>query len=109
MPVRLYLLQRLSALVMAPLVVVHLVVIIIAVRSGLDAESLLSRTRGCLVWALVYGSFVIAVSVHAAIGIRTVLSEWLRIRGILLEAALWSMGCGLLALGLRAVYAVTVP
>jgi fumarate reductase subunit C len=109
MPVRLYLLQRLSALVMAPLVVVHLVVIIIAVRSGLDAESLLSRTRGSLVWALVYGSFVIAVSVHAAIGIRTVLSEWLRIRGILLEAAMWSMGCGLLALGLRAVYAVTVP
>ena len=109
MPVRLYMLQRLSALVMAPLVVVHLVVIIFAVRSGLDAESLLTRTRGSVVWALVYGTFVVAVSIHAAIGMRAVLSEWLRVRGILLDTAMWIIGCGLLILGLRAVYAVTVP
>ncbi len=108
MPIRLYMLQRLSALVMAPLVLVHLAVIIIAVRSGLDAETLLGRTRGSLVWGLVYGTFVVAVSIHAAIGLRTVLDEWAHIRGKALDAAMWAIGLGLLGLGSRAVYAVTV-
>jgi fumarate reductase subunit C len=109
MPVRLYLLQRLSALIMAPLVVVHLVVMIVAVQNGLDAESILSRTRGSVVWGVVYGTFVVAVSVHAAIGLRTVLHEWLRWKGMLLEVSMWLIGCTLLVLGMRAVFAVTLP
>lgn len=108
MPLRLYLLQRLSALVMAPLVLVHLGVIIYAVRSGLDAEALLGRTRGSVVWGLVYGTFALAVSIHAAIGLRTVLHEWLRLKGTVLEAVTWVVGIGLLALGIRAVLAVTL-
>ena len=107
MPVRLYLVQRLSALIMAPLVLVHLVVMIYAVRSGLDAETLLARTRGSVAWTLVYGTFVLAVAIHAAIGLRTILNEWLRVKGLALELAMWAIGCTLLALGMRAVYAVT--
>ncbi len=108
MPLRLYLLQRLSALVMAPLVLVHLGVIIYAVRSGLDAETLLGRTRGSVAWGLVYGSFVLAVSIHAAIGLRTVLHEWLQLKGPPLAAVTWALGLGLLFLGFRAVFAVTL-
>ncbi len=93
---------------MAPLVLVHLGVILYATRSGLDAESLLGRTRGSLLWGLIYGSFVVAVSIHAAIGLRTVLQEWLRIKGALLEGVAWGLGIGLLTLGLRAVFAVTL-
>ena len=108
MPLGLYLLQRLSALVMAPLVLVHLGVIIYAVRSGLDAEALLGRTRGSVAWGLVYGSFVLAVSIHAAIGLRTVLHEWLQLKGPPLAAVTWALGLGLLFLGFRAVFAVTL-
>ena len=108
MPLGLYLLQRLSALVMAPLVLVHLGVIIYAVRSGLDAEALLGRTRGSVAWGLVYGSFVLAVSIHAAIGLRTVLHEWLQLKGPPLAGVTWALGLGLLFLGFRAVFAVTL-
>ena len=46
--VRLYLAQRLSAMVMAPLVLGHLAVMIYAVRGGLSAEEVLSRTQGSI-------------------------------------------------------------
>lgn len=108
MPVRLYLLQRLSALVMAPLVLLHLGVMIYAVRSGLDAESILGRTRGSVLWGGIYGSFVIAVAMHAAIGMRTIAHEWLGLKGGALAAVMWSTGGVLLLLGLRAVYAVVM-
>ena len=52
---RLYLLQRLSAMVMAPLVILHLGVMIVAIQGGLDSAEILSRTRGSLWWGSVYG------------------------------------------------------
>lgn len=106
MNVYLSLAQRLSALVMAPLVVIHLVVMVIAVQNGLSAEEILGRTRGSLLWGSVYGLFVLAVSIHAAIGLRTILTETL---GLGRRAQLWLMhgvGLALLLLGGRAVYAV---
>ncbi len=106
MPVRLYLLQRMSALIMAPLVLIHLGVILYAVRSGLDAETLLERTKGSWLWGGIYGSFVVAVAVHAAIGLRTVLHEWLRWQGLVLNLATWGIAISLLVLGFRAVFAV---
>ena len=108
MPIKLYLLQRLSALVMAPLVLVHLVVIIYAVRNGLSASAILERTQGSLVWFAVYGSFVIALALHAAIGLRVVASEWLSLRGVALELVMWVSGILLAALGGRAVFAVVL-
>jgi len=104
--VRLYLVQRISALLMAPLVLLHLGVIIYAVQGGLDAAEILSRTRGSVVWGAVYGLFVVVVSVHAAIGLRVIACEWLKIRGTALELFTWIAVCALLVLGGRAVFAV---
>lgn len=104
--VRLYLAQRISALIMAPLVLVHLLVIIYAIQGGLDAAEILSRTKGSIVWGVLYGSFVLAVSVHAAIGLRVVVHEWLRLKGMALEIFTWVVGFGLVLLGGRAVFAV---
>ena len=59
--IRLYLAQRLSAMVMAPLVLVHLAVMIYATQGGLDAAEILSRTQGSFFWGGLYGLFVLAV------------------------------------------------
>ncbi|MCP4388811.1 MAG: succinate dehydrogenase [Gammaproteobacteria bacterium] len=103
---RLYLAQRISAAIMAPLVLVHLGVMIYAIQGGLSADEILARTRGSLLWGSFYGLLVIAVAVHAAIGLRNILSEWLRLRGPLLSAVCWIFGLGLWAAGWRAVAAV---
>ena len=106
MNVRLALAQRLSALVMAPLVVVHLGVMVVAVQNGLSAEEILSRTRGSVLWGTVYGLFVLAVSVHAAIGLRTILAETFGLGPRAQGALMHAIGLALLLLGGRAVYAV---
>ena len=108
MNVRLYLWQRLTAALMVPLVLVHVAVIFYATRKGLTAADILARTRGSLTWASFYGLFVVAVAVHASIGVRTVLSEWspLRDRAAGIFATLF--GFALLVLGLRAVAAVVL-
>ena len=98
--------QRASAMVLAPLVLLHLGVILYAVRDGLSAEEILSRTEGSLFWGAVYGLFVLAAAVHAPIGLRGVLREWGRWRGAGLDIAMALFGLLLLALGLRAVMAV---
>ena len=46
MNVRLYVWQRATAAVMAPLVLVHIAVIFYATRQGLTAADILSRTHG---------------------------------------------------------------
>lgn len=104
---RLYMAQRLSALVMAPLVVGHIAVMVYAIGGGLTVAEILGRTQGSVAWFLFYGLFVAAVSVHAAIGLRTVLHEWGGLRGRLRDAAALLIGAGLLLMGARAVWAVT--
>ena len=106
MSVWLYLAQRLSAIVMAPLVIGHIILMIVAVQNGLTAGEILGRTRGSWFWAAYYGLFVAAVSVHAAIGLRTIASETFRWRGPSLNLAMGGVGALLLALGGRAVFAV---
>ena len=81
MEARLYMLQRLSALVMVPLVLGHIAVMIHAVQGGVSAGEMLERTQDSVAWALFYGTFVVAVSVHGAIGLRNILIEWGGIRG----------------------------
>lgn len=103
----LYMAQRLSALVMAPFVIVHIGVMIYAIQGGLSAAEILGRTQGSAFWFAFYGMFVIAVSVHAAIGLRTILGEWAGLRGGLRDAVSAVIGLGLLALGAQAVWAVT--
>ncbi len=104
--VHLSLLQRLTAMVMAPLVLGHLAVIIYAIQGGLTAAEILSRTRGSLAWGLFYGLFVLAVSIHAAIGFRAIAEEWFKLKGAALQMATLAIGFGLLVFGARAVYAV---
>lgn len=107
MTLRLYMAQRISALVMAPLVLMHIAVMIYAIQGGLSAAEILSRTQGSVLWFLFYGTFVVAVSIHAAIGLRTVLSEWAGLRGGLLNGVAWAILALLLILGMQAVYGVT--
>lgn len=104
---RLYLLQRLSALVMIPLVLGHVATMIYAVQGGLSAAEILGRTRGSIFWSAFYGVFVLAVSVHASIGIRVIVSEALGLGGAGLRWFTWGVFSVLLLLGARAVYAVT--
>ena len=108
MNVRLYLAQRLSAVIMIPLVLGHLILMIAAIRSGLTAAEILGRTRGSAFWAAYYGLFVLAVSVHAAIGLRNIAAETFRWRGAGLDLATLAFGALLIALGGRAVFAVIV-
>jgi fumarate reductase subunit C len=103
---RLYALQRLTALVMAPLVLVHLGLVIYAVRGGLTAGEILGRTEGNVGWALFYGLFVAAAAIHAPIGLRNVLREWTGLPRRRIDLAMLAFGVVLLALGLRAVVGV---
>jgi fumarate reductase subunit C len=109
MTLRLYVWQRLTAALMVPLVLGHVAVIFYATRRGFSAADILGRTRGSVAWAAFYGTFVVAVAIHAAIGVRNVVVEWSRIgdRHAGIFATLF--GCCLLLLGLRAVAAVVLP
>ena len=98
--------QRATAVVLAICVLVHLATIVYAVRGGLSAGEILARTRGSLAWASFYAIFVVAVSVHGAIGLRTVAAEWLGFRGEAAEVAMTVVGIVLTIMGLRAVVAV---
>jgi fumarate reductase subunit C len=104
---KLYLLQRLTALIMAPLVVGHIAVMIYAIQGGLSAAEILGRTQGSFGWALFYGGFAATVSVHAAIGLRVIVHETLKIKGAALSALTWIAFLGLFYMGARAVWAVT--
>jgi fumarate reductase subunit C len=104
---RLYILQRLTALVMVPLVLGHLGVIVYATRSGLSAEAILGRTQGSLFWAGFYGLFVVAAAIHGTIGLRTVLAEMAGWRGRGLDLVVTVFGLLVLGLGIRAVAIVT--
>ncbi len=106
MNARAYFWQRLTALVMAPLVLVHLGVMVYAIHDGLTAAEILGRTRGSVMWAAFYGAFVLAAAGHSAIGLRTVLGEWVGMRGAARSWTALGFGIVLAVLGLRAVYAV---
>ena len=104
----LWLAQRASAAVLALCVSVHLVTIVYAVRGGLTAAAIFSRTRGSIGWLAFYMVFVLAVAVHAPIGLRPVLTEWLGWRGRSREAFVLAFGVLLAWMGTRAVLAVFV-
>ncbi len=98
--------QRLSAVVLLFSASAHIVTILYAVRGGLTAGEVLDRTRGNVWLFALYAIFVVAVSVHAPIGLRSVMREWTRLRGRSLDFAALGIALLLLVLGLRAVLAV---
>jgi fumarate reductase subunit C len=99
----LWIAQRLSAAVLALCVAVHLVTVVLAVRGGLSAAEILGRTKGSLPWLLFYGTFVVAVAIHAPVGMRSILREHTGWRGSSLEMAMVGIGLMLLILGWRSL------
>jgi fumarate reductase subunit C len=104
--VKLWIAQRVSAAVLALCVVVHLATIIYAVQGGLSAAEILARTRGNAAWFAFYSLFVLAVSVHAPIGLRAILIEWLRWRSRARDAVLLLFAATLAWMGMSAVVSV---
>lgn len=102
----LWIAQRASAAVLAICVTVHLATIIYAVQGGLSAAEILARTRGNAAWLAFYAVFVLAVTVHAPIGLRSVLIEWLGWRGRSRDVFLLGFAVLLGWMGLRAAIGV---
>ena len=102
----LWIAQRTTAAILAVCVVVHLATIIYAVQGGLSAAEILGRTRGNAGWLAFYSVFVLAAAIHAPIGLRAVLGEWLHWRGTSREVFLLLFSLLLLVIGMRAVLAV---
>jgi fumarate reductase subunit C len=102
----LWLAQRASAAVLALCIVVHLATMIYAVRGGLSAAEILGRTQGSYGWFAFYTVFVLAVSVHAPIGLRTVIAETFGWRGAALDVFALALGIVSLLAGMRAVLGV---
>lgn len=98
--------QRISAMVLALCVLVHLVTILYAMRGGLSAAEILARTRGNTAFALFYVVFVLSVVVHAPIGLARIAEEWLNWRGRSLQVSLAAVAVLLTATGLQAVWGV---
>jgi fumarate reductase subunit C len=108
MNIRLYIWQRGTAALLAPMILVHLAVIFYATRQGLSAAEILGRTRGSLAWGSFYGAFVVAAAIHAAIGIGNILSEWTPMGDKTARGLSLLFGLFLFVVGMRAVFAVVL-
>ena len=102
----LFIAQRASAALLALCVVVHLATVTYAIRGGLSAMEILARTKGSVGWLAFYTLFVIAVTVHVPIGLRSAFGEWFGWRGRSRDTALAAFALALGALGMRAVLGV---
>jgi fumarate reductase subunit C len=99
--------QRLSAMVLAICVLVHIGVLIYAVHGGLTATAILGRTRGNWEFAAFYVVFVIACAVHVPVGLANIGREWWGLGERAAVLASRAFALLLLWMGLRAVIAVT--
>ena len=98
--------QRISAMLLAVCVLVHLAVMIYAVRGGLSGAEILARTRGNWPFGVFYAVFVVACAVHVPPGLNNIAVEWLgwpKARAWLVARA---FGVLVLVAGWLAVYAV---
>mgnify|MGYP001564473395 FL=1 len=102
----LWIAQRASAALLALCVLVHLVTIIYAVRHGLTGAAILERTQGNAVGLTFYMVYVLAIAVHAPIGLRTLCQEWLGWRSASLNWVIAVIAAALFVFGLRAAWAV---
>lgn len=100
--------QRISAMLLSLCVLVHLGVMIYAVRGGLSAAEILGRTRGNWAFAAFYAIFVLACVAHVPVGLANIAREWW---GLGERPALWfarAVALWLLLAGLRAVWGVVL-
>ena len=98
----LWVVQRVTAMLLALAVVVHLVMIVTAVRDGLSAAEILSRTQGNTAWLLFYVTFALAAGLHGAIGLRNIASETIGLRGRGADLAWLAAGLVTAGFGIRA-------
>jgi fumarate reductase subunit C len=98
----LWIAQRVTAMILAVAVVVHLVTILVAVRGGLSAAEILGRTRGNEAWLAFYAVFALAAGLHGAIGLRGIAAEWLGWRGRAFDLAWLGIGLVTAFFGIRA-------
>ena len=98
--------MRMSSVLLALCVLVHLATIIYAVRGGLSAADVLGRTRGSLPFAAFYAVFVLSCAIHVPIGLATVVEEWSGAGPRVARLVSWTAALLIAVLGLRAVYAV---
>ena len=100
----LWLVQRISAMVLVLCVIVHIGTMIYAVQLGLSTAAISARVSGNMAWLAFYSTFVVAVSIHAPIGIRTVLLEATELPHKRAGLLAMLFGLFILVLGLRAVF-----
>jgi fumarate reductase subunit C len=103
-----FVLQRASAAVLAICVVVHLATIIYAVRHQLTAAAIVARMHASAFWPAFYTIFVVAVAIHAPLGLRAITDEWLGLRGRGADIVLALIALVLLGGGLYAVRSLTI-
>lgn len=99
---RLWVVQRITAMVLGLAVIVHLVMIIAAVRGGLSAAEIIARTRGNEAWLLFYVVFALAAGLHGAIGLRNIAAETVGLRGRGADLAWLAAGLATAGFGIRA-------
>ena len=102
-----FVLQRASAAVLALCVVVHLATIVYAVRHGLTSAAIVARMHANPAWPAFYTVFVVAVAMHAPLGLRSIADEWLALRGRSTDIVLVAFALVLLGGGLYAVRTLT--
>ena len=78
----------------------------VAVRGGLTAADILGRTKGNWAFGAFYAVFVVACAIHAPIGVANIVAETTGGRGSAPLAVASILALAILAMGLRAVYAV---
>ena len=101
-----FVLQRATAAILAVCVVVHLATIVYAVRHGLTSQAIVARMHANAAWPAFYVTFVIAAAIHAPLGLRTIVDEWLGARGPVVDVLLAAVAIATLGLGLFAVQAL---
>ena len=98
--------MRISSMVLALCVLVHIATMVYAIRGGLTAAEIFGRTKGSFLFAGFYGIFVLACAVHVPLGLETIAREWLGIPRKAGRALALGFALLILVMGLRAIYGV---
>ena len=100
----LWLAQRVSAMVLALCIIIHLVTIIGAVQGGLSAAEIIDRVAGSGGWSAFYAVFVAAIVVHAPLGLRAILSEMTKLSRARVDLLCFIAATLIAVLGFRVVW-----
>jgi fumarate reductase subunit C len=99
--------QRISAMVLMVFVLIHLGLILYAMRGGLTAAEILGRTQGNLGLGVFYAVFVLACVIHVPLGLQKIAEEWAGMKPLAAQMLTRGFAALILVLGLSAVWAVT--